>query len=218
MKSICLHLDGKRGGGRQSHYGPKTMNDWTPEWEVNPPIEAYCDDDAADEPGEIPTDPLHGGPPEPPSEGPANGDNFVPQGQSSVTYGSGLIGASSSSTNSYSTGSGSFNNRSGTTTESEHSSNSSTTVTNQNRFVPIETIAQSSHSIVEKVREEASGILYVRKCILGYRSYARSKVHFDQEVEALRRLDHPHIIRLVETAKNDRFLSLIMSPVAEFNL
>lgn len=219
MKSICLHLDGKRGGGRQLHYGPKTMNDWTSEWEVNPPLGAYCDDDdAADEVEEIPTDPLDGGPPEPPSEGPANGRSLVSQGGLSVMYGSSSIGASSSSTNSYTTGSGSFSTRSGTTTESEHSSNFSTPVTNQTRFVHIETIAQGSHSIVEKVREEASGKLYVRKCILGYRSYARSKIHFDQEVGALRRLDHPHIIRLVETGKNDMFLSLIMSPVAEFNL
>ncbi len=64
------------------------------------------------------------------------------------------------------------------------------------------------------------------------REYARKLIHrgasaqedtrfgrqFENEMEALKRLSHPHIVRLVGSYTDEKYLGLIMTPVADKNL
>jgi serine/threonine protein kinase len=72
------------------------------------------------------------------------------------------------------------------------------------------------YSVVDEVRNLATGAVFARKTITFPKS--REPSLFMTEVKIMKKLDHPHIVRFVDTYTLDKSVSILMSPVADFDL
>ena len=74
---------------------------------------------------------------------------------------------------------------------------------------------------VDRVRSEVSFREYARKLIPRGRTFQKDKNilrAFENELHSLRKLSHHHIVQLVGSYTDPKFVGIIMSPVAECNL
>jgi serine/threonine protein kinase len=72
------------------------------------------------------------------------------------------------------------------------------------------------YSVVDKVRNLVTGAVIARKTITFPKS--REPPSFMTEIEIMKKLDHPHIVRFVDAYTLDKSVSILMSPVADFDL
>jgi serine/threonine protein kinase len=75
---------------------------------------------------------------------------------------------------------------------------------------PLKILGYGSHGSVDTVQDCTTGTVYARKI--------STHECFQQEVDTLKRLSHPHIIRFVAEYIHNSYLNLVMSPVAEMTL
>lgn len=74
---------------------------------------------------------------------------------------------------------------------------------------------------VDRVRSEVSFREYARKLIPRGRTFQKDKKilrDFENELHSLRKLSHHHIVQLVSSYTDPKFVGIIMSPVADCNL
>ncbi|OCL08501.1 kinase-like protein, partial [Glonium stellatum] len=74
------------------------------------------------------------------------------------------------------------------------------------------------HSIVKKVEHCPTGRIFARKTIRNAGKGISIVERFRTEVNIMKRLNHPHIIRFVAEYMDNLSFHVIMSPVAEHNL
>ena len=87
-------------------------------------------------------------------------------------------------------------------------------------YVSLEILGHGGFSLVDKIAHRLSRKIYARKTTFYRKSPSREsvEVQFQNEVEILKTLQHPHIIKFIDAyALQDR-LSIIMSPVADESL
>jgi len=90
-----------------------------------------------------------------------------------------------------------------------------------NYFEPIELLGRGFSGAVDRVRSRQTLEQYARKLI--YRgpsvdSDSRGYRQFEGEIQALKKLSHPHIVKLVGSYTDPENLGLIMTPIADMNL
>ncbi|KAF2763459.1 kinase-like protein [Pseudovirgaria hyperparasitica] len=82
-------------------------------------------------------------------------------------------------------------------------------------------LGRGAFGVVDHVRSKLSLNEFARKKISRARTFARDKAAmrmFENELRNLRRLRHPHLVELVGSYTDPRFIGLLMSPVADTNL
>jgi serine/threonine protein kinase len=82
--------------------------------------------------------------------------------------------------------------------------------TNQSQEHSLTFLGRGSHGFVDTVQNHVTGRLYARK--------TSSHKSFPQEIEIIKRLSHPHVIRFISAYLQDGLPKLIMSPVAQSTL
>ena len=88
-------------------------------------------------------------------------------------------------------------------------------------LVKLSDLGNGGFGYVDRVRSEVSFQEYARKLVPRGRTFKKDKKvlkDFENELHHLRKLSHHHIVRLVGSYTDPRFVGLIMSPVAECNL
>jgi serine/threonine protein kinase len=87
-------------------------------------------------------------------------------------------------------------------------------------YVPLEILGHGGFSLVEKIVHRLSRKIYARKTTYCAKSPSREsvEVQFHNEIEIMKTLQHPHLVKFIDAyALQDR-LSIIMSPVADESL
>lgn len=87
-------------------------------------------------------------------------------------------------------------------------------------YVSLEMLGHGGFSFVDKIVHRLSKKIYARKTTFYHKSSSREsiEVQFQNEVEILKTLQHPHLIKFIDAyALQDR-MSIIMSPVADESL
>jgi serine/threonine protein kinase len=82
-------------------------------------------------------------------------------------------------------------------------------------------LGQGGFGTVDEVKFRASCQVYARKTIYHSKhghNYSSSLIHLDNEIKALSRLKHPHIVRLVGYYETLGRSTILLSPVADCNL
>lgn len=82
----------------------------------------------------------------------------------------------------------------------------------------LEVIGLGASSLVTKVRSTCRGPYIFAKKTLEKRGHLLRLEMLQQEVKVLQKLHNPHIIRLIGTIDEKRFFSVLIYPVAEWNL
>jgi serine/threonine protein kinase len=83
-------------------------------------------------------------------------------------------------------------------------------------YARVRALGCGPYSVVDEVRNLATGAIFARKTIT-YPNQ-RESASFLTEIEIMKKLDHPHIVRFVDTYTLDKSVSILMSPVADFDL
>ncbi|KAK0612215.1 kinase-like domain-containing protein, partial [Immersiella caudata] len=93
--------------------------------------------------------------------------------------------------------------------------------TGDNYFEFVELLGKGKYGIVDRVRSRQTLKHYARKCIhRGVSATLDSRMYrqFEGEIQALKRLSHPHIVKLVGSYTDKDNLGVIMTPIADMNL
>lgn len=88
-------------------------------------------------------------------------------------------------------------------------------------FRTVEPLGMGRYGTVDKVYSANTGRVYARKRIVrGHSPLVDERLlrQFESEIQALKRLWHPHIVKLKGSYTDQRFLGIIMKPVADMNL
>ena len=88
-------------------------------------------------------------------------------------------------------------------------------------FRVLEELGQGGFGSVDKIQSTLSFNVYARKRILRKRNFKGNKkvlADFERELATLQRISHRHIIELVGSYTDPRFVCLIMSPVCDSDL
>ena len=217
--SMIAHFEGKRSGGRISKLAPLTMQDYHSEWEDNF-LDEYCsdstihrkdqsDDDRPDDnSGDLNGQGRHRwfGLGRRPSSSPQHPGNT--RGGSLATDNAGYQITKYRDN--------SVNDKPGCKRCSVRQRSNSPP--QSAKYSYIKTIGRGSHSEVEKVQDLNSNEIYALKRVHGSGTRDCRKANFEQEVNILKKLHHPHIVHLETAYVEDSSLNVVMSPVAEYNL
>ncbi|KAE9363338.1 kinase-like protein, partial [Stipitochalara longipes BDJ] len=87
-------------------------------------------------------------------------------------------------------------------------------------FIPVEELGQGGFGQVDHVKGRLRGESFARKRIPRGRSFKRDQLaikSFQNELTALKRLSHKHLVKLVSSYTDRNWVGLIMTPVAECN-
>jgi serine/threonine protein kinase len=87
-------------------------------------------------------------------------------------------------------------------------------------YVSLEVLGHGGFSFVDKIVHRASKKIYARKTTFYRKSPSREsvEVQFQNEVDILKTLQHPHLITFIDAYTLQDRLSIIMSPVADESL
>jgi serine/threonine protein kinase len=83
-------------------------------------------------------------------------------------------------------------------------------------YTRVKLLGCGPYSVVDEVRNLATGAVFARKTI-NYPKRRESNP-FLMEVEIMKNLNHPHIVKFIDTYTLDQSISILMSPVADFDL
>lgn len=86
----------------------------------------------------------------------------------------------------------------------------------QTRFTRIRVLGIGPYSIVDEVQDWRTGNTLARKTV--HYTTQRTFKALKTEVEIMKRLNHPHIVRFVGEYTTDHSLSILMTPSADFDL
>jgi serine/threonine protein kinase len=86
----------------------------------------------------------------------------------------------------------------------------------QTRFTRIRVLGIGPYSIVDEVQDWITGNTLARKTV--HYTTQRTFRALKTEVEIMKKLDHPHIVRFVGEYTTDHSLSILMTPSADFDL
>ena len=67
----------------------------------------------------------------------------------------------------------------------------------------LETIGKGSFSSVKKAKKRATGELFAVKVLSKKKMSEEDKIHLKTEIEILKLLDHPNIVRLIEVYEEE---------------
>jgi serine/threonine protein kinase len=83
-------------------------------------------------------------------------------------------------------------------------------------YVRIKVLGCGPYSVVDEVQNLATGAVFARKTI----NYPNQREYtpFVTEIEIMKKLNHPHIVRFIDAYALDKSVSILMSPVADFDL
>ncbi|KAK4443511.1 hypothetical protein QBC34DRAFT_416886 [Podospora aff. communis PSN243] len=90
-----------------------------------------------------------------------------------------------------------------------------------NYFEFVEKLGRGTYGTVDRVRSRQTLKTYARKLIhrgASVASDSRMYRQFEGEIQVLKRLSHPHIVKLVGSYTDEDNLGLIMTPIADMNL
>jgi len=88
-------------------------------------------------------------------------------------------------------------------------------------FIKVAELGQGGYGYVDKVVSTVSYKEYARKLIPRTRTFKKDKKvlkAFEHELAHLKKLKHSHIVQFIGSYTDPRFVSIIMSPVADCNL
>jgi serine/threonine protein kinase len=86
----------------------------------------------------------------------------------------------------------------------------------KNMFVRIRILGIGPYSIVDEVQDWRTGRTFARKTV--HYTTKRTFKALKTEVEIMKKLNHPHIVRFVGEYTTDHSLSILMTPSADFDL
>ena len=86
----------------------------------------------------------------------------------------------------------------------------------QSRFMRLRVLGIGPYSIVDEVQDWITGDTLARKTV--HYTTQRTFEALKTEVEIMKKLNHPHIVRLVGKYITDHSLSILMTPSADFDL
>lgn len=90
-----------------------------------------------------------------------------------------------------------------------------------NYFVQVRPLGRGAFGEVDHVRSRLSRNEFARKRMLRGRTFSKDKetiLWFERELEVLKRLSHTHLVKLIGSYTDPKYVSLIMAPVADCNL
>ncbi|KAH7093401.1 hypothetical protein FB567DRAFT_173736 [Paraphoma chrysanthemicola] len=105
--------------------------------------------------------------------------------------------------------------------EKEHGKHRHLASTEDTPFEKIQELGKGGYGYVDRVRSNISYREYARKLIPRGRTFRKDKVvlrDFERELGTLKKLAHRHIVELVGSYTDPKYVGLIMSPVADWNL
>lgn len=87
-------------------------------------------------------------------------------------------------------------------------------------YAPLEILGHGEFCLVDKIVHRVSRKIYARKTTFYCRSLTREsvEVQFQNEVNILKTLQHPHLVKFIDAYTLQDRLSIIMSPVADESL
>ena len=84
------------------------------------------------------------------------------------------------------------------------------------RYTETKILGIGPYSIVDEVRDSETGRIFARKTV--HHTNQRTYRALKEEVEIMKKLIHPHIVRFIGTYTADHSLSILMIPSADFDL
>ncbi|KAH7082896.1 kinase-like domain-containing protein [Paraphoma chrysanthemicola] len=105
--------------------------------------------------------------------------------------------------------------------EKEHGKHRHLASTEDTPFEKIQELGKGGYGYVDRVRSNVSYREYARKLIPRGRTFRKDKAvlrDFERELAMLKKLTHHHIVELVGSYTDPKYVGLIMSPVADRNL